>query len=209
MLACIPGVAAKHEPEPEFSKYRHNEDSFWQAKLEAIVKEEGDIYTETSHVFTRDKFAESLPLPFDVITIHRKKRDVALSLWRRKSIPGRTRRGIRFLARPTFKDWERFTNYQLCYWHILESERRVQEIAELVKGNGGRTVHLEFDELIRPLGFIKLVQNLGLPQPNWEAYQKRQHWRVNANPGNYYSIWPEGDLDRLESEVLSALNGAG
>jgi len=99
----VPGVDAKHEPRPDFASVardaQHDPEmarEFWiTKKLPAIQKSAPDVYFETSHVFAHG-FADALldiGTPADVIGLSRPHREVALSIWRRRSIPGRTGRG--------------------------------------------------------------------------------------------------------------------
>ena len=211
MLDIIPGLTAKHEPPPRFSEVPRDSESirrFWvEEKLPAIEREEGQVYVETSHAFKYVAFG--LGAAFDLISIRRNNRDVALSLWRRISVPARSDRGREFLYNPDepclcpLPNWERFTDYQLCYWYTLETEARIEQIKRLPQKN----VVLDFNELVKGNGFRRLVCELELPEPNWEAYHKRRHWRVNVNPQNYYRLNPNGNLGGLESEVRGAISG--
>jgi len=129
-----------HEPDPRFSDVgreaqfdRDVAQRFWtERKLPSI---NGQRYVETNHVLVNG-FAEVL-LELDVdaslFAVTRNHRDVALSLWRRRSIPARTGRGRQFLRHPNAPSLRplprkqrpnRWTDYQLCYWHCLEVEAR-------------------------------------------------------------------------------------
>lgn len=199
MLQTIPGVVAKHEPPPRFSECQGNQVAFWTLeKLPAIDAIGVPIYAETSHVF-REFLSSLLNLGRkpDVIQITRDHRDVALSFWRRRSIPGRTGRGKKFLYQPDFPGWQDMTGYQLVYWHSREVERR----AFTASLGARRWVLVDFEDLVNGNGFGAIVDALGLPAPNWQAYNQRRHWRVNGNPENYYQVFPDGDIDAQEREV--------
>jgi hypothetical protein len=139
-----------------------------------------------------------------VVQIHRNHRNVALSLWRRRSIPGRTERGIEFLLLPTFAGWQQLTDYQLCYWHSREVERQGCER----QGSVDRWLHVQFDELVNGDAFVDLIRQLNLPNPGRE-YERRRGWKVNGNPLNYYSQFPDGDLNAQEDEIDGRIHPAG
>lgn len=202
LFETVPGVVARHEPPPRFSECEGSKRAFWALqKMPAIEALQAPVYVETSHCFALGFLEPLVEMGYDsdIVQIQRNHRDVALSYWRRWSIPGRTRRGKEFLLQPTFDGWTELTDYQLCYWHALEVDRRA--------GNGRLQVHrwhvVDFDNLVGGSGFLELVESLGLPGPNKRAYERRRCEIVNANPANYYQHFPKGDLDRLEAKVVS------
>lgn len=220
VLQCTTDAVVRHEPEPRFHKVgeeaqfdRDVARQFWlDWKLPAI---NGQRYVETSHVLVNGFAAELLGLSVEIglIAIKRNHRDVALSLWRRRSIPKRTRRGCQFLRHPDapslrklpakVPDW---TGYQLCFWHCLEVEAR-QEWLETMCAQQGRPFYwLSFDDMFKQHAIATLSDALGLTM-DWNKYQSRRDWRVNANPENYYKVSPSGDLDELEREVQAAVLG--
>lgn len=209
-----------HEPDPRFSDVGREAQfepdvarQFWtERKLPTI---DGQRYVETNHVFVNG-FAETL-LGLDVDTslmaITRNHRDVALSLWRRRSIPGRTGRGCQFLRHPDAPSLrplprkerpERWTDYQLCYWHCLEVEARQKWLERVCRDQGRLFYWLAFDDIFAQATIEQLVDWLGI-SVDWWHYNMRCNWRVNANPENYYNEFPKGDMDALEREVRSAL----
>jgi len=159
MLQCCRDVVVRHEPEPRFSEVGEEAQfdpsiarSFWDRKLAAI---DGARYIETSHVLVNG-FAEALlglNVDTGLIAITRSHRDVALSLWRRRSIPGRTGSGRKFLRHPDAPSLRplpegKWTDYQLCYWHCLEVEAR-QKWLEQVCVEQDKLFHwLPFEELL-------------------------------------------------------------
>ena len=200
MLQTIPGIVARHEPPPQFSMDIEDRERFWrEEKLPAIEAMNTPIYIETSHVFPA--FLPSLWAIGEgaaIIQIKRDHRDVALSYWRRRSIPGRSGRGKSFLLQPDFDGWRDLTDYQLCYWHSREIERWANWASIAVD----TWLPIEFDALVNGDGFRGIVAGLDLPEPNWMTYAKRRHWTVNGNPENYYQVVPDGDLSEQESEVI-------
>lgn len=212
-----PGARIVHEPEPRFSEVGREAQfdpdvarAFWtERKLPAI---DGQRHIETSHVFVNG-FAETL-LGLDVdaglLAITRNHRDVALSLWRRRSIPARTGRGREFLrhpdapslrALPRKKKPDRWTDYQLCFWHCLEVEARQLWLESVCDAQGRPFRWLAFDDLFVRGEIEALVDWLELDNVDWWRYEQRKAWRVNANPEWYYDELPKGDLDEQEQEV--------
>jgi hypothetical protein len=204
MLQTIPGIIAKHEPPPRFHMQMVDRVGFWlDHKLPAIQGYGVDTYIETSHLFVG--FLPSLlsvGLMPDVLQITRNHRDVALSMWRRRSIPGRTERGRIYVLSPDFSGWGDYTDYQLCYWHSREVEQRAIGAQATVD----MWHSIEFEDLVHGDAFEIVVRVLGLPDPNWAAYTGWRDWIVNGNPRNYYKHFPEGDIDAQECEVDRLFN---
>lgn len=199
---AVPGVTARHEPEPRFSEAEPSRAWWLREKLPAIEREPGDIYVETSHCFAHGFLEPLLEVRRPgLIAIRREVRAVALSFWRRRSVPARTARGREFCLAPDAPGWQEWTDYQLCYWHALEVDRR----AGLVEKEGCPVHGIDFPDLFTEDGFAGLVGALALPEPDWKRYKERQTWRVNANPRGYYDLWPDGDLEEQEDEVVRAL----
>jgi len=227
LIGTIPGVLAMHEPRPNFadvmravegSSVSSGRDAevaygFWlERKLPAILAglqaNASSVYVETSHLFGQG-FVEplvNLGVVPDAIVLTRPAREVALSYWRRGSIPGRTKRGRTYLLPPprhlldAGQD-DGWTDYQLCYWFVREMERRAAMYAEMLRGAGAQVypVHLE-DLLIRD-GFAYLTAYLNLGEPDWDVYKQIEGLRVNATPAGLRNRMPEGDLAALEQEV--------
>ena len=199
LLSTIPDVTAYHEPSPKFSENRGSDfRRFWlDEKLVRIAKTSNPFYAETSHCFKY--FADSLlelDNHFDAIHISRTFRDVALSFWRRKSVPGRTQRGKQFLYRPDFEDWQKLTDYQLCYWHVLKTAIETERLAYYAT----RIAYVTFDDLVNDDGLMQICFDLQLSQPDMNKYEKKRTMIVNANPKGYYNLYPE-NIREQEKEV--------
>jgi hypothetical protein len=111
----VPGVLGGHEPRPNFvDVMRAAQDDpgaarRWleEVKLPYIRSLDcgvgyNAVYVETSHLFVQGFVEPMLDLGVvpDVIVIDRPVREVALSMWRRKEIPGRTWLGLRYRLKP-------------------------------------------------------------------------------------------------------------
>ena len=221
MMATVPSVDARHEPQPDFASVAKDAQhdlslarTFWtEKKLPAIRALGPEVYFETSHVFAHG-FADALldlGMPADVVGLSRSPRQTALSLWRRRSIPGRTGRGLNYLLHPAnehnrlpLSHWENLDDYQLCYWHVLEIEARTEELLPRFEERGARTYRTSIGDLVDGPGFNDILDAMELPDPRPE-YETRRDWRVNANPAHYNEVWPEGDLNELEAGVWDAV----
>lgn len=209
MLETIPGMLSLHEPRPRLNTpQRANLVDWWQAtKLPWIERamEGYSWYVETSHLFI-DGHADALwqlDIPFGLVFLTRPHREVALSLWRRRSIPGRTRRGRAYLLDPAQRapdGWQDWTGYQLCYWHCLETRREQERLWSLHEG-----CWITLTELTTEEGFRRLLREMEWPDADWRLYRQRMGWQVNANPENYYDVWPEEDMAEAERGVEAAM----
>jgi hypothetical protein len=139
----------------------------------------------------------------DAMVIRRDAREVALSYWRRGSIPGRTKNGKVYLLWPPERVIERASEYQLCYWHALAMEERMEAQAALLRQVGARVYAASTADLVTREGFAYLVEYLQLGQPDWAAYEEVAGRRINATPAAAQDRWPApaGALDAEEEEV--------
>jgi hypothetical protein len=203
VLATIPGVTALHEPHPVFTDpfraYMGNRAAlrqWWQDyKLPSISAQPGSVYICTSHMFVKG-FVEPLlelgEMP-DVIILRRPAREVALSLWRMGCIPARTAKGLKYLYKPNdpgvldrFFQWNDLTDYGMCYWYAKEIETRQSYYRPLFDTVYETTT----GEIISQDHFLKLVQAMGLPQPDMEQYNAVKNTRVNGTEPWKMDYWP-------------------
>jgi hypothetical protein len=110
-------------------------------KLPEIAKAGGEVYIETSHLVCKG-FIEALILEGlrpGLILLRRPPREIAWSYLERGAIPGRTVEGTNYLLKPSdpyvlpLLEWEKASNYQLCFWYALEMECRQRRYAALAK----------------------------------------------------------------------------
>jgi hypothetical protein len=205
VLRCVPGVAAYHEPEPRFSHVMRAAlrtpavaRTFWvEAKLPRIAGVASAIYAETSHLFGKGFVEPLLDLGIqpDLIVLARDHRPVALSLYRLHMIPARTPQGRRYLLQPddpgvlSLRGWEGLHDYQLCYWYCLEMARRAEHYAAVFEKQGGAVARLSLADLVRPDGWMGLIETLRLPRPGlwprarYELIRRRRvNGKVRADP---------------------------
>jgi hypothetical protein len=223
-LARLNGVTALHEPDPNFVDCLADavRDSgvatrfLLERKLPAIARQTGNIYVETSHVFCKG-FLQPLincgVVP-DLILLSRPSREVALSLRRINTVPGRTPLGRQWLLSPdmpgvlSLPNWESMSDYQLCYWYCLEIIRRQKEAADLVARTGGRFSHVSLADIRTYAGVSRMIRELGMPAP---GLRERIRWqlsariRINAKKSFSKETPDESVLDMEESAVLRSI----
>lgn len=230
VFRSVRGVCSFHEPQPDFAVVMRSSFArpeiryqFWlDDKLPAIASAPGDVYLETSHV-VGNGFVEPLldigVVP-DAIQIDRAARDVALSYWRRNTIPGRTETGRRYLVQPDdpdcylpIPDWSynhSYTDYQLCYWYALEQMERNRALSERLEQAGARVVYVWFQGLVdHPDEFGRVLDELGLAD-RWDRAAFGELDRVyNANPPEITGLPAPADIDDQESALLLELRSMG
>ena len=156
ILGLLPGVASLHEPEPNFVlKMRDAQDDpqiavdfLFQKKIPAMAAITQKYYAEISSLWCKGLLQawladSTLPVP-DLILLDRDLRKIALSLNRLLLTPERTHNGCEWYLGPSAKtallrldDFERLSDYQLCYWYALEIEARKLVLGKLASIKGG------------------------------------------------------------------------
>jgi hypothetical protein len=180
-LACFRNVAAEHEPKPTFgSAFRtvvaapDTAREFWlEHKLPRIARVRAPIYAETSHLVCKGFLEAAVELELAMTWVHlvRAPREVATSLWRLATIPGRTYAGVKYYLSP----WDpgvrlaldrvaadALDDYQLCYWYCLEIEARADEYARRFAQRGVRIERVELASLRSVEGVLELGERLEL-----------------------------------------------
>ena len=222
MLKTVPGIAVEHEPKPGFEDAARLAQfipdasrRFWaEYKLPYIARHTENVYFETGHVFVNGFADTLLELGHiaDLVILSRPHREVALSRWRRGSIPVRTERGGQYGIHPNARGvllpitgWETWNDYQLCYWFCLEVEARSAYYSEMYKDMGAKVHHTTLSKIATERGFLRLLSDLGLPGPDMEAYRTRAQNRYNESSSHSKMRVPDGDLDEIEQEVRKAV----
>lgn len=200
ILGYARNVFAVHEPPPEFAEVLRRvqgdpelAEKFWlEEKLPAILEVPDKVYIETSHLVCKGFLEPLLEMGIvpDLIIHRRPPRDVALSMFKMGTIPGRSDKGLRFYLSPDdpgvlkLPDWERLHDYQLCFWYCLEIERRAKAYSELFKENGARVVETTLAGLKTFSGLQSMSGDLGisLKLPQWlTRFRFTRNTRVKVN----------------------------
>ena len=154
LLCEAADICAEHEPAPRFNYVlravlEYPEAAKWwllAEKLPAIadLARSHQSYAELSHL-TCKGFIEpliELGLRPCFLIISRPAREVAISLLKIGATPERTGPGRLVLIGPEYSpflpldDWERLSNYQLCYWYAREIEHRQDYYRNYFKDRG-------------------------------------------------------------------------
>jgi hypothetical protein len=173
-------------------------------KLPFIVnKLKAPIYVETSHYLTQGALGALLALgvEFDLFLLTRPVREVAVSFWRRQSIPLSKRDKIW----PTdpgcmikLGDHEGLSDYQLVFWWVLEMHARMWDYAERTNEAGGLVASTSLEEVTTWSGFRELTDTLDLPAPRHRMYP---HLKINMSDPSMIAMGQPDDLDLLEEQV--------
>jgi len=179
-LGLFAAVEARHEPKPRFSSvFRavvaapHVAREFWeQEKLARIERGRRPIYAETSHLFCKGFAASLVELGRRPTLVHlvRDARATALSLLALDAVPGRRLRGVRYYLSPSdpnhlpvdAREVERWSDYQLCYWYVLENRARAAALQQELAPHGVRVVRAELAALQDEAGLGALGTQLEL-----------------------------------------------
>lgn len=215
-LLAIPGIAAHHEPSPDFvsvlRRAQQNPEvafAFWRdAKLPFIASLDAPIYVETSHLFCKGFFEPAILLGLEprLIFLRRPPSEVAWSLVERATVPVRSPYGCLYLLDPrdpnvmSLPGWERMSDYQLCFWYALEIERRQLKYAGYAAQLGLLSYEVLQSDLGKPEVFAAMLQALRLPShdtvlTDHGAISAQRH---NRNPR---SMAKPDDLEAQEAEV--------
>ena len=219
-LEGMEGVWAGHEPEPDFVdvlRIAQREEGaayrFWlEKKLPFIASLEEPIYVETSHLFNKGFVIPLLNMGLlpDLIVLRRPHREVALSMWRRRTIPGRDKTEERYHVQPDDPtclvpawQWEHWTDYQVCYWYCLEMQARAQRYSALFRSRGARVCETTMAEVTTAEGLARLVRQLELGDPPAEVPGEA----INATAERFRNHLPSEDLEEMEAGVREGVGG--
>lgn len=227
LLKGLPGLIALHEPEP---KYQWQTDDLQKdpglarsfvtgpkrAWIEALPEA---CYLEISHYLAKgfmEAWVEEAGIVPDAIILQRDPRKVASSWYLlnvdftqnkpyiyRHMLHPEDRRTL-FLP---IKDWQTLNNYQLCYWYVLESQRRNEHYARYLEARGGKVFRITLEQISEGKELQALLEWLGMKPHKrmMEILRGRASERVNEKnqfkDHNRMKYLKEMDLDALEEEV--------
>jgi len=220
ILRLVPGAASYHEPKPEYAEILRGaqeaperaRDFLVEKKLPAISQDDSSIYIETSHLFCKGFLEPLLDLGIvpAIIWMRRGHREVASSMFRGGTIPGRTEKGLCFYLSPEdpgvllCENWKSLNDYQLCYWYCLEIERRALQYRSLFKENGWYWGETSISGITKVEGFRQLLLDLNLPKMSWYSwlrYLNNRRRKVNPTSILKQKVALPNHLDDLENEV--------
>jgi hypothetical protein len=222
ILGLAKNVYSVHEPAPEFADLMRDVQGspeaaamfFLEKKLPAILACSADVYIETSHLACKGFLLPLLELGVvpDIIIHTRPARDVSLSLLKMGTIPGRSRKSLRFYLTPedpgvlSLPGWQNLQDYQLCYWYCLEIERRAIVYKKIFIKNGARVASTTLEGLKTFAGLLGCFSDLDLTarSPRWFTalrFSRAAGVKVNESLDTKKQVAIPEDLEGLEQEV--------
>ncbi len=220
-------IHAVHEPAPEFADVlrtvQHQPDVartfLIEKKFPAILEIPAKVYVETSHLTCKGFLEPMLALGVtpDLIIHRRSARDVAMSMFKMGTIPGRSDKGLRFYLSPDdpgvleIEGWQTLDDYQLCYWYCIEIERRAQYYKQLFLGKGARVTETTLVGLKTFSGLKKCFIDLGVKvkYPTMLThlrFLRGTRVKVNESKETKKSIADPENIGDLERDVLGKIN---
>ncbi|MCE8034519.1 hypothetical protein EKK97_13520 [Billgrantia tianxiuensis] len=214
---------SEHEPEPNYARAlpdvkkdpRHAV-AFLKNKIKTVEGYKEKNYVETSNVFGKGFFIPLARMGFfpKLIFLNREFRKVAGSLYKRGSFPMRTKMGQHFSSDPSYPGSlpifkpAGLTDYQLCYWGVLDSFYRQLQAEAIYQDVGKEYVWASASDFNDFDLTCSIGERLGLSLAD-KAMAERRHKEIagqHHNP-NKSDNGPrtEVNFDREEAEVLDRI----
>lgn len=225
LLNLVPSVLCEHEPYPCFTWLENRSPSnvraFWlEMKLPMISRVEQSVYVETSHVFGKGYLEPLLDIGVapGLLAIGRDPRLVAKSFLQKYTIPNRTWLGRQWLLDPMSADvlvkldaGRRWSDYQLCYWYVLEMEARQKYWVDRAGAEGLSVIRLDVSQLHNYPFFLDFLQQIGtdLTAVDQSALGE-QHLAESQkifNKTTRQNLQLFTDIGEQEKEIWSAIDG--
>ena len=214
----VPDVWSFHEPFPAFHTAarldRFDKKKWLQSKIDYILGIAQSTYFESSNQFRRgfpELFLELGWRP-DILVIRRPIREVALSKWRLGYIPTRWHNSKVYSIRPDDKDafyhcenFDDWSDYQICYWSVLEIYSKINYYQEMLSEAGSVIVETTTKRMTTVDGFLEILEGFGLPEPI-PGFEKVFDKKWNATGESARDRYPPGDIEAEEKEIRSSFN---
>jgi hypothetical protein len=227
-LGTFRRVHAEHEPHPTFSSAMrtvasapHTAAEFWRRrKLPRIARTKKPIYAETSHLVCKGFLESLIELGGRPTLVHlfRPEREVAGSLWKLDTVPGRTFKGVKYYLSPADAcflppggdpgfDVSGWHDYQMCYWYALEIAERARVYVKRFAPLGVELHRVDLAELRDHAGVEALGARLDLgPRHSLARLAPAGGKHRNAKSAKKLDrSLPDERLDELEAEVQAAV----
>jgi hypothetical protein len=185
-------------------------------KLPFIARTPTRNYVETGHLICKGFLEPLLALGIvpRIVFLRRAPRRIAASLLARRTVPGRSKLGLKYLLHPgdprvvPLPGWLRMTDYQLCFWYTLEIERRQRLYAMQLDSLGATWVDVTADELHDGARFLDTVAALALLDDTVDrASLLRDHAEISSVVHNANAAAPEAAIwDGEEDAVWRAVD---
>lgn len=228
LFACIPHVHSCHEDKTSFHLLmrwvQHNPSlarDFWlYTKLPEIAEIEKPVYLDTSHLFGKGYLEPLLAVGGrpKLVFLKRDPRLIAKSMLELGDVPGRTKRALKWYLSPadpvfrTLESAERLSDYQLCYWHALETEARQEHYRRLCRTHDLTFAEADARTLNDLSAFERLCAELGIELSD-EARRNLevrigQTLNSRTREKREKNIALTGDLEEAEAEVRGLMVAA-
>lgn len=222
LFDAIDGVMGLHEPHPSFhllmrwvqGRPQLARKYWYYEKLPAIDRCDTPVYVETSHLMCKG-FLDALleiELQPSLIFLTRDLRKTAVSMYRLNDIPGRTNRALKWYLAPQDPTYayihsdalENLTDYQLCYWHALETAARISHYQTVAANKGLPNVLVDVEDLNSFDSFEAICNKLGISLNS--NSQSRLHQEIGSRVNERISEkrlldYSDDELTRQEQEV--------
>ncbi len=211
-------IQAEHEAMPRAnfvlrSVQAHPDAAKWwlsSEKLPAIASRLDERpYGDISHLYCKGFIEPILQMGMkpDFIVLTRPAREVASSLYTINCIPKRSPSGQLVLLSPDDPgvlapdDWQRWDDYQLCYWYAKEIERLQQHYSMTLPAAGCRVFEISMKELTDEAAILQLIRFLKRdPEARFDVATYRDIISVNQNPKAKLSAELRADLSTLDEK---------
>ena len=223
LFKTLDGVCAIHEDEPSFSHVMRPSQGHpdlaerWVLGqlLPHIAATRHPVYVRTEHL-TCKGFLEpllALGLRPAILLLRRSPRRVARSYLDKDTVPGRTSLGVTYMLHPTdpgvlpLPEYQRFSDYQLCFWYALEIERRQLHYGQLFHEQNLPVEDVTAEELNDLVRWMRCLRTLGLGDRIHGGATALRHMKVTLGAWNMNArkLEEKIDYDREEEEVWTAI----
>ncbi|MEO1855575.1 hypothetical protein [Chromohalobacter sp.] len=209
-----------HEPEPNYASIlpKVKEDPrhalvFLERKIKAINSTQPSNYVETSNVFGKGFLIPLLRSGIfpNLIFLNRDFRETAKSLYKRGSTPMRTQRGAHFSADPRAPGSlpifspDTLSDYQLCYWGVLDSYFRQLEAKNIYDQEGKKYCWVTADAFHDFDLTMSIGHHFGLQVKNHDS-AKALHSEITSQHHNPNVNKREVDQASLTKEEIAVID---
>ncbi len=229
ILRGVPNSYVEHEGDPGFETCRVENisnpavgASFVSKKINFYKEQNKDYVFHTGHICGLGfigHFIDCGVIP-DITILTRPRREVATSMFRLSWIPGRRKFLIPWYSTPddpnvlSYPNWQKAHSYQLCYWWVLESERRIKAQVESLRPLGSKVWNTTLNQMMDFNHINSMLEFYGIDSVNDKTpYVLGRDKDDVVNDYAYYErdlqnkiqVPPAELLDRLEGEVCGAV----
>lgn len=236
LFSCVSSVTSVHEARLPLTVRHIDQDNFdlpnlnpwmmsplddiWTEKLKEINATETPNYVETNHLINKGWLEQLIyehNIVPNIITLTRNPRSIAKSFYTLNAIPLRTETGqihmmspTNRLSRTTLFNIDRFNDYQLCYWYVLESIARQQHYSKLIANLGGKVYNVDLSNLKEE--FLNMLNHFNISYTDNDIMQFNQikNEKVNERKSEKDDIqrpltYAPTQLDEFEEDVRNQI----